>query len=287
MTNPNLMIEPVADAHPSRSLLSAVPSTLRIPLAARALGDSMFPHMAVADVHAPRLLAALGDDGQRWVADRHSTYGVLARTHRFRALATEYLAGCPDGHIVNLGAGLSYYLQWLDNGQVRMTDADLPEVLDLRRNLMPDTHARHVTLGLDLADSRWWDALALPSTRQGQPVFLFSEGVFMYLRPATVSQVLATFGERAPAGSVLAFDAMCWLAAGRARRHPSVRHTDAEFRWGPRTRHELTDAHARLRSAGTYQVMESYGLPYSVLGPLSRLLLGVPFYALYALRTAD
>nr|WP_315596516.1 class I SAM-dependent methyltransferase [uncultured Cupriavidus sp.] len=287
MTNPNPKIESLADADPSNSPLSAVPSTLRIPLAARALGDSMFPQVAVADAHAPRLLAALGDDGQRWVADRHSTYGVLARTRRFRALATEYLAACPDGHIVNLGAGLSYYLQWLDNGQVRMTDADLPEVLDLRRTLVPDTHARHATRSLDLADPGWWDALALPSTRQGQPVFLFSEGVFMYLRPATVRQVLTTFGERAPAGSVLAFDAMCWLAAGRARQHPSVRHTDAEFRWGPRTRHELTEAHARLRSAGTYRVMEGYGLPYSVLGPLSRLILGVPFYALYTLRAAD
>lgn len=43
--------------------LPAVPSTLRIPLAARALGDALFPAVAVGDAQAARLLAALGDDG--------------------------------------------------------------------------------------------------------------------------------------------------------------------------------------------------------------------------------
>ena len=33
--------------------------------------------------------------------------------------------------------------------------------------------------------------------------------------------------------------------------------------------------------------MEPYGLPYSFIGPVFRLLLRVPFYALYELRTGD
>ncbi|WP_253699823.1 class I SAM-dependent methyltransferase [Cupriavidus pauculus] len=267
--------------------LSAVPSTLRIPLAARAWGDRLFPKVAVDDRHAARMMAALGDDGSRWLHDRHSVYGVLARTRQFRALAQDYLARHPDGHVVNLGAGLSHYFQWLDNGRVRMTDADLPEVLPLRRALLPAAGARHATLPLDLGDARWWDTLSLPATRDAPPVFLFSEGVFMYLHPDTVRQILATFGERAPAGSVLAFDVMCWLAAGRARHHPSVGQTGAQFQWGPRRPAELVAPHARLRPHGIYRVMDGYGLPYSVLGPLSQALLRVPFYALYALRTAD
>ncbi|KAA0889194.1 hypothetical protein [Pusillimonas sp. ANT_WB101] len=47
-----------------------------------------------------------------------------------------------------------------------------------------------------------------------------------------MASVLATFGQRAPAGSVLNFDAMCWLAVGRAKPHPSVMHIDAQFHWG-------------------------------------------------------
>ncbi|GGC12868.1 hypothetical protein GCM10007205_22230 [Oxalicibacterium flavum] len=77
------------------------------------------------------------------------------------------------------------------------------------------------------------------------------------------------------------------LAAGRAKRHSSVRDTSAEFHWGPRRLDELTRPHSRLRHAGTYRVMEGYGLPYSLLGPVFRRLFGVPFYAVHALTTSD
>lgn len=267
--------------------LSAVPSTLRIPLAARAFGDAMFPALALGDVHAARILKALGDDGQEWLRDRHSVYGVLARTQRFRALAAQFLQDHPQGHVVNLGCGLSHYFQWLDNGQARMTDADLPEVLEIRRALLAVADERHEVLPLDLTAPDWWDRLGLPATRAGAPMFLFCEGVLMYLQPAQVQAIFRTFGERAPAGSSFAFDAMCWLAMGRAKQHPAVKHTSAEFHWGPRSLSELTQAHERLRLAETFSVMESYGLPYSLMGPGFRALFGVPFYALYTLRAGD
>ncbi|MFT3665490.1 class I SAM-dependent methyltransferase [Piscinibacter sp.] len=267
--------------------LSAVPSTLRIPLAARALGDALFPSVAVDDAHAARLLAALGDDGALWLRDRGSVYGVLARTRRFRELAGAYLARHPAGHVVNLGCGLAHYFQWLDNGQAHMTDADLGEVFAIRRALLPAAGGRHVLREVNLADAGWWDALGLPAQRGEAPVFLFAEGVFMYLQPEVVQAVLRTFGERAPAESVFAFDAMCWLAAGRAKQHPSVRHTEAEFHWGPRRPAELTAPSPRLRLAAAHPVMEGYGWPYQWMGPLFRAVLGVPFYALYELHATD
>jgi O-methyltransferase involved in polyketide biosynthesis len=267
--------------------LSAVPSTLRIPLAARAFGDAMFPALALGDAHAARILKALGDDGLEWLRDRHSVYGVLARTQRFRALAAQFLQARPDGHIVNLGCGLSNYFQWLDNGQARMTDADLPEVLAIRHALLPAGGERHEVLPLDLTAPDWWDHLGLPATRAGAPVFLICEGVLMYLQPVEVQAILRTFGERAPAGSSLVFDVMCWLAIGRASQHPSVKHTAAEFHWGPRSLSELTQAHERLRLVETFNIMEGYGLPYSLIGPWFRALFGVPFYAVYAMQAED
>jgi O-methyltransferase involved in polyketide biosynthesis len=266
--------------------LSAVPSTLRIPLAARAFGDALFPEVAVQDAHAARMLAALQDDGSRWLRDRPSLYGVLTRTRRYRQLARDFLAHHPGGHAVNIGCGLSHYFQWLDDGEARLTDADLPEVLALRRQLLPAPADRNPVRPLDLRTPGWWDALELPVRRDGEPVFLFIEGVLMYLRPAQVAQVLATFGERAPAGSALVFDALCWLAAGRAERHALVRQTDAQFRWGPRRPADLTAPHPRLRLEATYQVMEGYSLPFSVMGQCFRQMMGIPFYAMYLLRAA-
>jgi len=275
-------------SHPApRAMASPVSDTLRIPLAARALGHIQFPRMAVNDAIAEHALAKLGDDGGLWLRDRQSVYGVLARTAIFRDLALAYLSRHPAGHVVNLGCGLSHYFQWLDNGQARMTDADLPDVVALRRELLGPTGERQYLAALDLARPGWWDTLGLPTNRDGEPVFLMSEGVFMYLQPPVAAAVLEEFGRRAPAGSTLAFDAMCWLATGRARRHSSVRHTAAEFAWGPRRPSDLTAPHTRLRLAAAHKVMEGYGMPYRALGPLFRLVLGVPFYAVYELKTQD
>lgn len=263
--------------------LSAVPSTLRIPLAARALGGTLFPQMAVEDRYAADALARMGDDGQQWLRDRQSVYGTLGRTRRFRDQAQEFVAHHPDAHVCNLGCGLSDYLQWIDNGRMRMTDADLPEVMAIRREIQPARHERHSLAELDLTAPDWWERLGLPTSRDDPPVCLMSEGVFMYLEPSTVNAVLATFGERAPAGSVFTFDVMCWLAVGRAKHHTSVKHTDAEFHWGPRRLGDLTAPHPRLALQAVHQVMGSYSLFYKLLQPAFKAATGVPFYAVYTL----
>lgn len=91
---------------------------------------------------------------------------------------------------------------------MHMTDADLAEVMTIRREVLPPRHDCHVLAELDLTAPDWWEQLGLPARRDEPPVFLMSEGVFMYLEPTTVNAVLATFGERAPAGSIFTFDVM-------------------------------------------------------------------------------
>lgn len=263
--------------------LGAVPKTLSIPLAARALGASLFPAMALDDRHASQVLATIGEDGQQWLQAPDTIYGTLARIRWFRDSALAFLQQHPDSTVCSLGCGLSDYLQWIDNGQMRMVDADLPEVMAIRRALMPPKHDRHQLLPLDLCDAGWWDSLSLPASRQGAPVFLLSEGVLMYLPPETVSSILATFGERAPAGSMLVFDTMCWLSIGRARHHPSLKHTEAEILWGPRRPSELTCPHERLRLLEIHQVMGGYSLAHKLLQPVFKALTGIPYYALYRL----
>lgn len=276
-------------AVPLSTPLSAVPSTLRIPLAARAFGDALFPQVAVGDAHARAWLAAVGDDGRQWLDDRPSVYGVLARTRVFRERAAAYLAQHPAGQVVNLGCGLSHYFQWLDNGRCRMLDADLPEVVAIRRRLPGARPAgpRQRLAGLDLALPGWWDRLGLAPRRRAAPVFLMCEGVLMYQPPATVAAILAEFGERAPAGSVFVCDALSGLASGHARLHPSVRYTGAEFGWGLLRLAELTEPHARLQLAAVHQVMEGYAPLYALMGLSFQLFMGVPFYALYELRVRD
>lgn len=263
--------------------LDAVASTLLIPLAARAHGDAMWPRVALGDAHAARLLAALGADASPFLAHRASVFGVLVRSAVFRSRAQDFFGRRPATIGASLGAGLGHYFQWLDNGHNRWVDADVPEVTQLRDRLLPCAGPRRVNAPVDLAQPGWWRRLGLPTGRDALPVLLICEGVSMFLQPAQMAALLHEIGAFAPPGTRLLVDVMNSLAIGRARRHPSVRHTGAEFHWGMRRLDELTAPHRRLRIDAVHPVMERYGWPYSVLGPAFRFVFGVPFYAVVEL----
>ena len=117
---------------PPGQTLDAVPFTLLIPLAARALGDAMFPAKAVHDVYAAQALRSLDTDVSLFLDDRISVYGVLSRTRIFCDLARHFFSRFPNALGVNLGCGLSHYFQWLDQHTNQWLDADLPQVMALR-----------------------------------------------------------------------------------------------------------------------------------------------------------
>ena len=264
--------------------LCAVPSTLRIPLAGRALGDAIFPSMAIQDRFAAATLQAIGDDGSRWVGDRYSMWGVLARTRFVRDQAQRFMQDYPQAHFVNLGCGLSQYFQWLDNGQTRMTDADLPEVVAVREQLLPPLNARHRVLTVDLTASNWWEGLQLGGRDASFPLFLIMEGVSMYLEQEQIHALLHTVGEMAPTGSVMVLDAFCCMAKGKAHWHASLHQTGASLHWGVRRQSEFEDVHARLRLTQTHDFMAGYDWMNAMVNMGFSMMTGVPFYALYVLR---
>ena len=129
-------------AAPATEPLHAVPSTLLIPLAARARGDALFPHLACHDTEAQRQLAALNTRVDSYLADYPTVLNILWRTRRVRAAGEAFFARHPLAWGVNLGCGLSHYFQWLDQGRNTWLDADLPEVMALRRTLAPRSSPR-------------------------------------------------------------------------------------------------------------------------------------------------
>lgn len=271
---------------PLGQTLNAVPSTLLIPLAARALGDAMFPAKAVHDVYAAQALRSLDTDVSLFLDDRISVYGVLSRTRIFCDLARHFFSRFPDALGVNLGCGLSHYFQWLDQHTNHWLDADLPQVMALRKQLLPAGGKRLRYAEVDISQPGWWARLKLPRQRDGVPVLLICEGVLMYLEPAQVQSVLREFGENAPAGSELLCDTLCWMAVGCAALHPSVRHTQAQFRWGPRRLADFTAPHPRLVVRSEHAVTEGYDFSLSLIEASFRALYGVQMYGITRLEVS-
>lgn len=271
---------------PLGQTLNAVPSTLLIPLAARALGDAMFPAKAVHDVYAAQALRSLDTDVSLFLDDRISVYGVLSRTRIFCDLARHFFSRFPDALGVNLGCGLSHYFQWLDQHTNHWLDADLPQVMALRKQLLPAGGKRLRHAEVDISQPGWWARLKLPRQRDGVPVLLICEGVLMYLEPAQVQSVLREFGENAPVGSELLCDTLCWMAVGCAALHPSVRHTQAQFRWGPRRLADFTAPHPRLVVRSEHAVTEGYDFSLSLIEASFRALYGVQMYGITRLEVS-
>ena len=278
--------------HPAPGLLDCaqlhpVPSTLLIPLAARALGGRYFPWLECHDAVAADLLKRLDADVTATMHDLPTVLNVLWRTRAIKERGQAFFAQHPQALGVNLGCGLTHYFQWLDTGANQWLDADLPEVMALRAPLLPPCCPRARHAAMDLTQPGWWQRLGLPPKTDAEPVLLVCEGVLMYLQPAQVNAVLAEFAQCAPPGSRLVLDVITRAAVGRASFHASLRPTGAEFCWGVGRVAELTQAHPRLQLLREQSVSECYGWTGIALDALWRPWLGAPLYGLATLGVGD
>lgn len=264
--------------------LPSVPSTLLIPLVARAHGARLYPWLDCGDRVAADLLDCLQAPVASFLGDRVAVLNVLWRTRVLKSWAQAFFARHVDAAGWSLGCGLSHHFQWLDTGRNHWIDADLHPVWLLREQLLPETLTRRVNRVIDISSPDWWDRMVEIQGPVSGPVFVVFEGVLMYFQPDQVHRVLQTFAERAPPGSQLVFDAISHVGVGQARHSISVGATGAEFYWGLRDAGELLRLHPRFKMAAMRSVSECYGwlgwateatwLPWT----------GSPLYAMVALE---
>ncbi|GAA3453167.1 class I SAM-dependent methyltransferase [Dactylosporangium matsuzakiense] len=194
--------------------LGAIQETMLLTLHARA---------ANGDGAAQRLVSAIDYDFT--VFERHK--GLTALFHVLRCgwydeWTRQFLAECPGGTVVELGAGLTTRADRLDNGAATWVFADLPDATALRRTLLPDT-ARRRTVTASVLDPAWPSAVAAEG-----PCLFLAEGLLVYLEPAAVRTVLATVAARFP-GSRIALDTYgSWIVA---RPRGPLRHMAADLVW--------------------------------------------------------
>lgn len=186
---------------------NSIQETLVIPLYGRALCTRKFPQL-FADRTAAELLEQIDYDFsalEQKSGGLMQTFGALEVAMRQSDLAfevREYLRAHPRAAVVNLGCGLDSTGRACDNGQCRIYNIDLPDVMAVREALLP-AGEREENLAADLNDLSWFDAIDTPP--EDGAVFL-AAGVFYYFRTEQVRALCTAMARRFPGGR-LVFDA--------------------------------------------------------------------------------
>src|SRR6266545_2431280 len=171
----------------------------------------------------------------------------------------------------------------VDNGRVRWLGVDLPEVVRLRRRLLPAAD-RQRSVACSVLDPAW-----LAEVDPSRGVVICAQGLLMYLDRADVHRVIGTCAERFP-GATLVFDAVLHWFSQRTLRGAmtSGGYAAPPMPWGIDARELETLRHlhpniAQVRRLGLPRgrgVLFGYLMP--ALGALPRLRNLIPIWILRA-----
>ena len=126
-------------------------------------------------------------------------FGLFAlRAQPFDDKAKAYIAEHPDASVINIAAGLDTTFYRVDNGSIHWYDLDLPAVIDIRRQLLPEPD-RVTYIAKSLLDPSWCGDIK--DTEDG--VFMIAGGLFYYFEEAQVKQFFSMLADNFPGGEIV------------------------------------------------------------------------------------
>lgn len=184
---------------------NTVQETLVIPLYGRKMCTERFPNL-FRDDKAVELIERLDYDFSglekqaKSMAYRFGALEVAMRENDLMIEMKDYLKEHPKATLVNLGCGLDQTAENVDNGICRIVNIDLPDVIAVRNELLPESE-RVNNLGCDLNDPAWMDEIDASNG-----VCLMAAGVFYYFKTDDLKKLFPAMAKRFPSGR-LVFDA--------------------------------------------------------------------------------
>ncbi|MGB8311981.1 MAG: class I SAM-dependent methyltransferase [Halobacteriota archaeon] len=113
-----------------------------------------------------------------------------------------YITEHPHASVVNIGSGLDATFYRIDNGTIHWYDLDLPAVIDVRKQLLPEPD-RVTYIAKSLLDPSWCDDIE--HTEDG--VFIIAGEVLQFFEEAQVKQFFSMLADNFPDGEIV-FTAM-------------------------------------------------------------------------------
>lgn len=213
------------EKHPFKSIVA---ETLLIPLYMRAK-ESRRPNPILNDPAAERLAESLDYDYSQFEGAKLSEVGCVVRGWYFDNAVRRFLRCHPQAVVVNVGCGLDTRYQRVGRDtSVTFYDLDLPEVIALRRQLLPE-QPHNPYLAASLLETEWMDGLR---KRHPDAQFIFVvEGVLMYFYEKQVRAFLHNVAKRFGGGEIW-FDVCGTMMSRHGVKPDSLRHHEAQIRSG-------------------------------------------------------
>ena len=208
--------------------ITVLSTTMLIPLWAKAV-EYQRDDALLRDKEAARMLNMIDYDFAPFTKALSSQVGCCGRAKLLDDMAAHFIAEHPDAVVVQLGAGLDARYERMGRPAVTAWyDLDLPEVIEVRRMLLPESGNHY--LGASMFDESWTQTVAA----HGKPVLLIIEGVLMYFDEAQVKAFFEMVQRKLPHTQIV-MDALFKRMVGKAQYHDALGRMGEkppEFRWG-------------------------------------------------------
>lgn len=204
-----------------------VAETLLIPLYMRAK-ESRRNNPILKDKVAERLAESLEYDYSQFDGANLSEVGCVIRGWYFDRSVRQFIETHSNPVVVNVGCGLDTRFQRIKDSRALFYDIDLPEVISLRRKMIPEQPG-NVYIAASLLETDWMDILR---QRHYEAQFIFIvEGVLMYFYEEQVKTFLHHLASRF-AGGELWFDVCGTMMSRHGVKPDSLRKHEAQIRSG-------------------------------------------------------
>ncbi|MFX1236166.1 MAG: class I SAM-dependent methyltransferase [Promethearchaeota archaeon] len=120
--------------------------------------------------------------------------------NNFELLINNFIKRFPNATIVDLGAGFNTLFYKTDNNTLKWYDIDLPEVINIKKKLLPP-NPRYKFIAKSVLDYSWMGDI----TENRGGVFIIAGSLFKYLKESDIKDLFAKISKKFP-GSELAFD---------------------------------------------------------------------------------
>ena len=201
--------------------LSGVPETMLQTVYARAKESG--GRGVIHDTKAEEIIEKLDYDFTLADKDAAMRSGVIARTVVLDKLTKAWLASHPGAVVVNIACGLDTRCYRM-SGYAHWYNLDLPETMDVRERLLPESGAIS-QIAMSAMDD-WCSEVK----EQNAPVLILIEGLTMYLNAKDVQRIFTVISHRFENATV--FVETMNPAMVRHFKEKSIEGSHAKFTWG-------------------------------------------------------